>query len=236
MVVLAALGAAALAIGGAGGVIVRDDSGCPRSLGSLGAVSWTDVLRVRDVTYARIESRPVVPRAKIGPQVGEVRCTMADVQHPGYELANGDATFLPTGTPIHALRGVHGAFRVVVLEGELPVVYQRDVVADASVGADVYPFPSTDVDRITFLSPRDGTTRTGGITDPDQTRAFVEGLMRAPVDADAVGTLPEGPRVFVALEFADQPPVTVVVYPEQGLTTDGLQLPPSVLDALPPPS
>ncbi len=66
--------------------------------------------------------------------------------------------------------------------------------------------------------------------------AFVDDLKAAHMHPDAALDLPEGPRNFVALQFADQPPVTLVVYPEQAVTTDGLLVPDAVLTRLPAPA
>lgn len=226
------------AVGATGGVVLRDDDGCPRTVGSFSSVSWVDVLHIEGRTYERVDvvapHRSSIDRSQLAEQLGTIKCTTAnDVQDPGYDLRDGEATFLAPGTPVHALAGTDVSFRVVAVDGGEPVVYEHRDLAGGS-GADLLLFPAEGVVAITFLSDIDGRTVLGKLTEPDTVRAFVEDLQAA-----AVGDRPnlgEEPRVFVALEFADQPPVTLVTYPAHGITTAGLRLPEAVLEQVPPPA
>ncbi len=239
-VVVVVAGYGVLAVGATGGVIVRDEAGCPRSIGALGSVSWVDVVRVRDATYERIEwHQPrdtVVERAQLGEKFGVVTCAVGEhVQRAGYDLRNGEATFLEPGTPLYELVGSDASFRVAATDDGIPVVYEHRQ-RDAATGAQLLLFSTEAVAGVSFLSPQDGTTVVGRITERSEVTAFVEALKAAPVDPEAARDLPEGPRNFVALELADQPPVTLVVYPHQAVTTDGLRLPEAVTSMLPLPS
>ncbi|MEX2655482.1 MAG: hypothetical protein WD532_10710 [Acidimicrobiia bacterium] len=226
------------AVGATGGVVLRDDDGCPRTIGSFSSVSWADVLHIEGRTYERVdivaphESR--IDQSQLAGQLGTIKCTTADdVQDPGYDLRDGEATFLEPGTPVHALAGTNVSFRVAVVDDGEPVVYENRPFT-GTVGADLLPFPAEDVVAVTFLSEFDGRTVLGQLTESDTVREFVEDLQAAPVgDRPDLG---EEPRVFVALEFADQPPTTLVTYPAHGITTAGLQLSEAILELIPPPA
>lgn len=226
------------AVGATGGVVLRDGDGCPRTVGSLSSVSWIDVLHVDGRTYERVDVVPPhessIDRSQLAEQLGTIRCTTADDVHDsGYDLRDGEATFLERGTPVYAIADADVSFRVAAVDAGEPVAYEHRDLSGTS-GADLLPFPAEDVATVTFLSDIDGRTVLGQLTEPDTVLAFVEELQAAPIgDRPDLG---EEPRVFVALEFVDQPPVTVVTYPAHGITTAGLRLPEPVLEQLPTPA
>lgn len=70
------------------------------------AIDWVDAVRIDDLTYeSNIKPRIEVPAAEIGEKLGSVRFTLYEnVSNSNYRLRNGDATFLPKGTAIYAIR------------------------------------------------------------------------------------------------------------------------------------
>lgn len=228
---------ALLVVAMSGGVVVRDDDGCPRTVGSFSSVSWVDVLHIEGRTYERVDivapHESAVDRSQLTEQLGTIKCTIADVvQASGYDLRDGEATFLGRGTPVHALADTDVSFRVAAVDDGEPVVYEHRPFTGAT-GGDLLPFAAGDVVAVTFLSESDGRTVLGEITDPGTVLDFVEQIQASPVgDRPNLG---EEPRVFILLEFADQPPVTLVTYPAHAVTTAGLQLPDSVVQRIPPP-
>ncbi len=235
---LAVLFVGLVAVGAGGGVIVRDDDGCPRSVGALGSVSWVDVLHVAGATYERVDvAAPhgsAVAPTQVERRIGTVQCAIGEAVHrPGYDMRDGEATFLAPGTPVHAVAGTDVGYRVVAIEGGRPVVYETRQ-RNATTGAGLLPFAAEDVSAVTFLSEHDGRTVLGELTEPRTVRDFVEQLQAAPVTGRP--DLGEEARVFVALSFVDQPPATLVAYPGHAVTTDGLRLPEAVLEQLPDPT
>ena len=136
---LAVLSYGLVAIGANGGVIVRGDDGCPRSVGALGSVSWVDVLEVDGVSYQRVDivAPHVVAQTQVEQQIGAIRCSIgAQVQRPDYDMRDGEATFLEPGTPVHALAGTDIGFGVVAVDDGRPVVYEhrrRDATSGAGL-------------------------------------------------------------------------------------------------------
>ena len=223
------------------GVIVRDDDGCPRSVGPLAAVSWIDVVHVDGITYERVDGRrrgdERVDRALVGDRLETVKCAIAQaVQKPGYDLRDGEATYLEPGTTVHALVGTDVAFRVVAMDDGSPFVYENRWQPDARTGADLLPFDSDAVRAVRFLSDVDGRTLLGEVTARDEVVAFVDDLRSSAVDPKAGRGFGEEPRVFIALELAGQPPVVVVAYPRHAVTTQGLRLSDEVVEQLPEPA
>jgi len=52
-----------------------------------------------------VRTRATVPAAQVGKQVGAVRCRLVgSAASPSYQPGEGDAAFLPAGTPLFALR------------------------------------------------------------------------------------------------------------------------------------
>ena len=234
-VAITIVGYGVLAVGATGGVILRDDDGCPRSVGALGSVSWVDVLQIEGATYRRVDTAAPASTADptLGQRLATIRCAIgADVQRAGYDLRDGEATFLPPGTPVHAIAGTHPDFRVVAVEDGRPAVYEHRP-RRATTGADLLPFPASDVTAVRFLSEVDGRTVLGELEDGQAVQELVTQLQAAPVGPRP--DLGEEPRVFVALVLPDQPPVTLVTYPRHAITTDGLHLPDEVVARLPAP-
>lgn len=99
----------ALVVVTTGGVLVRDDRGCPRNvLGLPGSVDWADVVAVGGVEHGVVGDTggPTdVSADEVGRQLVEVRCRVADTLSVPYRVGEGEATLLPVGTTVHALRG-----------------------------------------------------------------------------------------------------------------------------------
>lgn len=238
LVALSVAAVAVVALGSSGGVVVRDDDGCPRSVGAMSSVEWIDALHLEGRNYERVDivapHQARVARSQLGDRLATITCTVGErVQDPGYRLRDGEATFLPSGTPVHALVGAPTSFRVAAVEAGRPVVYEHRAF-EGSTGADLLPFPADGVVGVTFLSEIDGRTVLGKLSDPGEVRSFVEALQAAPVGDRP--NLVEKPRVFVALEFAELPATTVVTYPAQATTPEGLQLPDAVVERIPAPA
>ncbi len=232
-----AIGGGLMAVGASGGFIVRDAEGCPRSVGSTQAVEWVDIVHINDVTYERVYPRddPIVEWDSVGEQIGAVSCTVGDaVQRAGYRFRNGESTFLPVESPLYTIRGVDPAFRIVALDFDITVVYQRSMPPSADTGADLLPFAAESVVSVAFLSPQDHSLL-GRLTNTAEVTAFVEDLQSSDVDLGAkLQAFASGSSVFIALEFDDQPSVTLVADTDARVTHEGIVLSEVVLALLPP--
>lgn len=79
-------------------------SGCT-SVTRHTTVDYVDALHFDGRTYQSLDTAPVSP-AELGASVGHVSHTLAGTTNdPSYRLKDGDATFVPTGSPIYAVKG-----------------------------------------------------------------------------------------------------------------------------------
>jgi hypothetical protein len=82
-------------------------SSCPPQLklrsGSDIAIDYVDTLRLVDHDYLAAPEGALThwTPSQIGPLLGQIKCMLsAYLVDPNYPLGNGDATFLPPGTPV----------------------------------------------------------------------------------------------------------------------------------------
>lgn len=216
-------------------LIVRDDDGCPHSVGATSSVFWMDVVRVDGRTYQRVDVRgpSTVEREQLGKQIDVIDCSIADdVQSHGYELRDGEATSVPVGSRVHTLARTPPSFRVAVVSDGPPTVYEHRAQRAATL-PDNLPVPPQQVTAVAFIGDDDGHML-GRITDPDEVTTFVAELNRAGASLDRPRLGADEPRVFVELELFDQPAYTLIAYPDRRITLDGIELTERVLSTLPP--
>ncbi|QKS45948.1 hypothetical protein HUB94_16965 [Paenibacillus cellulosilyticus] len=87
-------------------------------LGSSGncnaEIEWVDFLMINDIDYNRnVDEDEKITPDQIGDKVGEVTYTASGHACTDYRMNNGDAAFLPIGTPIYAMKGYRSSFRVI---------------------------------------------------------------------------------------------------------------------------
>jgi hypothetical protein len=88
--------------------------GCPGSAtgqssgGSSVMIDWIDMLEFSGHQYATgLAANVDVAPSKVGAVLGVTRCHIADsTAGPEFRFRDGDATFLPVGSEVHAIRGV----------------------------------------------------------------------------------------------------------------------------------
>jgi hypothetical protein len=74
----------------------------------------------------------------IGPRFATVRFTLAGTIHdPSYRPRDGDAAFLPIGTPVYTVRGYRSSFRLAVRTRAGNVLFEADSNPRAKRGADL---------------------------------------------------------------------------------------------------
>jgi hypothetical protein len=149
-----------------------------------------------------------------------VKNTLSALGNPGYQPADGDAAFVPSGEPVYAVRGYASTFRLAARHDGRLVLYEADSNPAARRGADLLDIEGK-VTSIVLLSARDGRTIVGRITDPARIADLVGQVLAAPVDQSpptagstparatdvpqASGTPPitGSPSAMIGFEFAD---------------------------------
>ncbi len=129
----AALAAAAAVVLGAGGCTgtARPEAGSATSVGRQPAsacstpsktgdasaiIDWVDFVQLGGIQYyAGLDGQvPPVPTDQLGPTVGLVECRLSELDFSGAPgpAVDGDAAFIPVGTPVRSIRGYDPACRV----------------------------------------------------------------------------------------------------------------------------
>lgn len=79
-----------------------------------GILEWADFVMINDISYDRnVDGMSTISSDQIGEKVGEVKYMLSDSACADHKTVNGDAAFLPIGTPIFAMKGYRSSFRVV---------------------------------------------------------------------------------------------------------------------------
>lgn len=119
-------------------------------------LDYFDALMLNDIFYgSRVEidnpEEPLPPES-LGEEIGRVGYTLADDACTDYVMKNGDATFLPAGTPIYAMRDYDSDFRVFA-EGR---IFQVNKNPHAKTIGDLYDIEGK-VLKISRTSGQDGS-------------------------------------------------------------------------------
>ncbi len=121
----------------------------------------------------------------------------------GYQIQDGDAAFVPTGAPVHVLRGYAPTFRLAARHDGRLVLYEVNRNPAARRGGDLFDIEGK-VMSIAVFDQKRSTTSVGRISEPTR----VEELVRMVLDARVGGPAPVDPStgqrpapVFVTLAF-----------------------------------
>ncbi|MBW5447652.1 hypothetical protein GE107_16465 [Cohnella sp. CFH 77786] len=130
---------------------VPDVKNCPDAeIDYIDAFMWNDINYVHVGETASIPS-PDASKVAKGKEVGEIGYTLTGHACMGYQMQNGDATFLPIGTKVYEAAGYKGSFRL--LAGDK--LYQANGNPKAKTVSDVYDMKGR-VSRVSFESTNDG--------------------------------------------------------------------------------
>lgn len=195
---------------------VRSAAGMP-----CGAeLEWIDFLMINDIQYYRNhESDPqaaAVTEDRLGDRVGKIKYMLSDHACTGHKTKNGDAAFLPIGTPVYEVKGYNPEFRVAA-NGKI-----YDVVDNPKAGkvGDLLDIAGK-VTGVTLLSGMDGSPI--GDFKPEASRQFVEQwLPLAIVGRDKIDkeTKPET-GVFLRVNLQDGTALRILFYPNGNYFSQG---------------
>lgn len=79
-----------------------------------GILDWVDFLMLNDMKYSHnYDGTSEIDAQQRGEQIGEVAYMLDGHACKGHQTKNGDAAYLPVGTPIYAMKGYKPSFRVI---------------------------------------------------------------------------------------------------------------------------
>lgn len=180
-------------------------------------IEWVDFVYldgrsyIWGVTRTGHDDASVIDADFVGSQIARVCFDVAEIT-PGsdFNRLDGDATFLPVDTPIHAIRDSDPAFRVAVDVGEWRV-YEVTGSDDAATGADLFDFTGG-VESISVGDPEPEFRPKITIDDPDHVARLVAELLEAP--ATATPPLERGRQMLVVFDRPDGSATVRVLWPD----------------------
>lgn len=142
--------------------------------------------------------RPLGP-TDLGRVVGRVVANRADDPvESAVPLRNLEATLLPVGTPVYAVRGYPTSFRLAARSNRTLAIYEPWHVPSARVGADLLGGIQGRVRRIGVYSSREPLGLLGSIEDRRQVERLVRLVLRAPaVEQDLARRGPQDDEPYV---------------------------------------
>lgn len=222
---------AAFEVSGVSAVTTTPASATPCPSGNSRAViDYAPFLRFDGREYMEVHSGPGEAQFDaddLRERVGETRCKLQDHNgDPSYVPQDGDAAFLPPGTPLHAVAGFDVTFRLAARTSEQVLLFELDSTAGATQGRDLLDIHGR-VQAITVNSDEgDGEDVLARITDPAEVDRLVQLVLDAPVEADARPTgVGVAPRYFLEFELMGRPAVARVLFPEDNLLQRGIRVP-----------
>lgn len=170
--------------------------------------------------------RGVVPDAEVGAEVLRVRCMLDGVGTHQYRPQEGDAAYLPVGTPVYEAVGFDPRFRLLVRDPADGLLHRYE--SDPVVDGVLFPGVREHVVGLELRRLQGGDKLLGTVTaDLD---LVVDALFTSPVGLDfgPDDIAPEDDRVSLHLKLDDGTDVTIGYYPEAGITSVGQRLPAEV--------
>ncbi len=158
---------------------------CPSPDGSgwNAAIDWVDFVRRDGLMFVDPTRRTMVPEPLLGASLGTVRCTLdGNVDDIDYVLRDGDASFLPVGTPLRALRGYRTDFRIAARTPDGWRLYEVEDVPDARTGEDLLDLRGK-VARVDLLANLDDDRVVRRVAERPAVDRLVEAVLAAPVTA-----------------------------------------------------
>jgi len=185
-------------------------------------IDYVDFIRAGGLDYLAVwgPGRPLTD-ADLGAVQFHVRTMLSGAgQGPDYQPKDGDAAYVPGGTPVYALRGYATTFRLAARHDGRLVLYELSDNPRARTGRDLLDIGGK-VSTIAMTSTTDGRTVLGRIAEPTQVATLVNLVLDAPVDGRRHGEL----AGFVSFELGDGTATTQTYYRDVPMLARGILVP-----------
>jgi hypothetical protein len=209
-------------------------AGCQRSdRTDQGGGASIDGFQFDGVFYARWTAVTTQPkgvrplgRADLGREVGRVVANRADEPvESGAPFRNLEATFLPVGTPVHAVKGYPTGFRLAARsEGRL-ALYEPWSSPRARVGADLLGGIEGKVRRIGVYNHHEPLRLLGSIEDRRQVERLVRLVLRAPFREQDPASGPDDEPYVVSFHLRDGTATSRLFNAKTGFLAGGVVVP-----------
>lgn len=180
-------------------------------------IEWVDFLMMGDIKYYQnYDGTLPLSDDLYGEQVGEVSFMLNDHACTDHVTKNGDAAFLPVGTPVYAIQGYKPEFRVAAGNK----VYEVQENANAATMGDLLDIEGK-VTKVSLNSGEDGS-HIGDFSD-QASAAFITELLTLPnVGFERVyEKIKFESGVFLRVHLQDGTSLRMVYYPKGNAFTAG---------------
>jgi len=202
--------------------------------GGVGETRWAstdyrDFMRFGGVTYDAVEhdvGRPVADR-DLGSLFALVRDNPPESDPTrAYRMRDGDAAFVPVGSPVFTVKGYRPSFRLAARHRGRLHLYEADTAVGARTGADLLDLAG----KVRYLSVNSGRSELARVKDRARVAELVRQVLAAPV-------LPTGGRAedrscFVVFNLTDRTAVRRALFPGTGELRPGVFAPPAFTEAV----
>ena len=193
------------------------------------STDYKDFLRFGGVTYHVADhgvGRPVA-RGDLGPRFAVVRANPPDNDPTHrYRVRDGDAAFVPAGSPVFAVRGYDPSFRLAATHNGRLRLYEADAAVGARTGADLLDLAG----KVRYLSVNSGRSELARIKDRPRVTELVGQVLAAPVRPTS--SQAEQRHCFVVFNLTDRTAVRRAFFPATGELMPGVFAPPAFTEAV----
>lgn len=89
-------------------------------------IHWAPFLKLNDIRYVGYRKGPAIDKSMLGDEVAQVDFMVNCHANIGYKIQNGDAAFMPIGTPIYAIKGVDLALQLAAVQEGRLTLFEAD--------------------------------------------------------------------------------------------------------------
>ena len=193
------------------------------------AVDYKDFIQLGGTLYEVADhgvGRPIAP-TDLGPVVAVVGGNPPRNDPTlAYRPRDGDAAFLPVGSPVHAVKGYRPSFRLAASHHGRLRLYEAGDTAGARTGADLLDLAG----KVRYLSVNSGRVELARVKDRKQVEELAQSVLSAPVRSPWMRA--EDRHCFVVFNMADRTAVRRAFFPGTGELAPGVLVPPTFTGAV----
>lgn len=179
-------------------VLILSLTGCTQTKPAV-EIDWVDFINHKNITYMATEF--TASADKIESEIGKTLFKVSDNVHdPNYKTKDGDAAFLPVGTPIYKIKDYKIEFRVAVKKEGQFIVYQVSRNPNAKTGKDLFDIENKVVS--VSINSADDNSKIIDIADRVTVEKIVINLLDAQVITPMEGKSEK--RYFLAFNLQDE--------------------------------
>ena len=193
-----------------------------------GATTLLDYITFDGIDYIRFADEPgrALARGDLGAEFAVIECSFGEDMRACSYGVDAAAAFLPSRTPVFAVRGYPTNFRLAAVWKDRIFLYQAWRNPRAKVGADLYDI----VGKVRAIEVQRGglpllTAKPAPVTSAADVSSLVEMIATSAVRAPKAHALAE-PRYWLTLWLTDGTTLGRIFFPETSELMGGVSVPP----------